>query len=515
MTNIETEDTRLKFSESDDNVKLTSDMNNYISNQSYVQDFKQNSKPSRIAECQNNYQQLNSSEPITLDIELNAIINSFVYIDYDINDVFDFSEYLISSSQFSDTHLLTSSELQALDITNLNSEPVKHIYANLLLKFIQQSRGKLNYQTLQSFITNLYIARQAIETDQSSRVNDLKYEMDILESHSNDKYKLVKSIISFIIHSLICSSSNIDDLLNHFTRIESSPLYHSVPSTLINKLTATQAVETVHHYHRMSYDKSFNTLLNLIISRYSIVCLDNYIHTNVTSTSSSTSSTTIYINDEPITNPLQIASSMPNLESSNLNIKFDYSSVTNQSLLKLLHYFESLPQINNRKQTYKFISSFIPNVSSVILFYYAIRLYNEHNYQSSINALKFISSNFDDSLLASSPTTIHYSTTDDDYAANYLTPDDKNKVLSQPEPQSPNQRLSLINQSSLNSSFDSHHNTTPHQSNNQISYYFKWIMMALIVIVIVATSYVLTFNHSQATKLSSHFSDTLKYSTKI
>ena len=374
---------------------LIKNRDNFINEQKDIK-YYQNGRNIRIEQVTNNYAN-NFNKKHYFNHEFNSIVNSYVYVDYNLNKTCDFTEYKFNDA-LSVTVLDEIALLAAVENKD-NKEPI--VMKNLLNKFKKRYQ-MLTYDKLYTFLREVFSA----EKDRS----DLLVEYDILKDEilvSKSKTGIISYIKRYILNSIVNENTNeksefdMNSFLSHFK--EDSSIELEFPETLSDNVFNHKVTREKRKYYSMVYDKSFETLINLYMAQFSSLTAEIIIYStkpvSKLETSILTENITLNVDNRPIEDIRLITTDVNYKDNSNSNVTFDLSKLNSSSnmynsilLLKECKEHSNFP---NNKFIYfinDFITNYIPDLRYAKLFDFALTLFSRNLYNESINLCKFISS---------------------------------------------------------------------------------------------------------------------------
>lgn len=373
-----------------------------------VNNYKNNMTDNLLKTSETRTKDNKINDAITFPEEFNSILNSFIFVDYNIKNKYNFNKFNINSSP---EKILDNVELSAV-----SGERKKDIIMKNILNKFKQQYSVLDYNNLLHFLKTLF-------NSQVER-NLLFAEYGILKNEimiSDSRLDIISEVKDYIIENIVNPDDNVNsdllvnNFLNHFD--EDKDIICQIPKRLSENLFSHDVTIETNKYYSMYYDDSYRKLLNLYESQFSSIMIDIIVSNskNIPKTENSitTENITLTIDNTPINDIKLIITDFNYIKNSNVNIKFEYSDVDKTSnMFKCISILERCKEVNEFPNTdfklmfftRRFITEYLPNVYYAKLFDFSLKLFATGFYSESINLCKFISSKvqINDSMVFSS-----------------------------------------------------------------------------------------------------------------
>ena len=382
------------YNENKEENTLIENRKTFVNNQKYIKYYPIGRKERLKIVIDNYYKNKSTRDILFFSDELNSILNSFIFVDYNIENKYNFNKYNINSPP---EKILDDVELFAV-----KGESKKDIIMRNILNKFKKQYSALDYNSLLSFLKSLH-------NSQVER-NFLFVEHEILKNEimiSNSQLDIISETKDYIIKNIINptdeSNSIVNDFLSHFD--ENKDIICQAPNKLSENIFNHKVTEETNKYYSMHYDDSYKMLLSLYVSQFSSILIDIIISNskNIPKTENSVTTENIIltIDDVPIEDVKLITTDVNYVENSNSNLIFEYININKTSnMFKCISMLEKCKDINKFPNTdsklvfftNEFITEYLPNVYYAKLFDFSLKLFSKSFYPESINLCKFISS---------------------------------------------------------------------------------------------------------------------------
>lgn len=385
------------YDENKEENTLIENRKTFVNNQKYIKNYPVGRKE-RLKNVINNYYKNKSTRnTLSFSDELNSILNSFIFVDYNIENKYDFNKYNFNSPP---EKILDDVELFAV-----KGESKKDIIMRNMLNKFKKQYSSLDYNSLLSFLKSLHnsqVERNFLFVEHEILRNEIMASSSQLDIVSETKDYIIKNIINPTDNTLD-SNSIINDFLSHFD--ENKDIVRQIPNKLSENIFNHKVTEEMNKYYSMHYDDSYKMLLSLYVSQFSSILIDINISNskNIPKTENSitTENIILTINDTPIEDVRLIITDDKHVENSNSNLIFEYVNIDKTSnMFKCISMLEKCKDINKFPNTNsnlvfftnEFITEYLPNVYYAKLFDTSLKLFSRSFYLESINLCKYISS---------------------------------------------------------------------------------------------------------------------------
>lgn len=369
----------------------------FVNNQKHIKYYPDGRKE-RLKNVINNYYKNKSTRNIlSFSDELNSILNSFIFVDYNIENKYDFNKYNFNSPP---ENILDDVELSAV-----KGESKKDIIMRNMLNKFKQQYPALDYNSLLSFLKSLHNSqaeKNFLFVEHEILRNEIMPSSSQLDIVSETKDYIIKNIINPT-DNVLDSNSIVNDFLSHFDKNEN--IICQIPNKLSEIIFNHKVTKEMNKYYSMHYDDSYKMLLSLYVSQFSSILIDinisNSKNTPKTENSITTETITLTIDDTPIEDVKLITTDDKHVENSNSNLIFKYVNIDKTSnMFKCISMLEKCKDINKFPSansnivffTNEFITEYLPDVYYAKLFDASLNLFSRNFYPESINLCKYISS---------------------------------------------------------------------------------------------------------------------------
>ena len=309
------------YDENKEENTLIENRKTFVNNQKYIKYYPIGRKE-RLKIVIDNYYNNKSTrvDLLFFSDEFNSILNSFIFVDYNIENKYNFNKYNINSPP---EKILDDVELFAV-----KGESKKDIIMRNILNKFKKQYSALDYNSLLSFLKSLYnsqVERNFLFVEHEILKNEIMISNSQLDIISETKDYIIKNIINPTDNTLD-SNSIVNDFLSHFD--ENKDIIYQVPNKLSENIFNHKVTEETNKYYSMHYDDSYKMLLSLYVSQFSSILIDIIISNskNIPKTENSvtTENITLTVDDTPIEDVKLITTDVNYIENSNSNLIFEY-----------------------------------------------------------------------------------------------------------------------------------------------------------------------------------------------